>query len=82
MLSKDGCSFKDVHTASLSFACLFYAFLLQTLCHFTPLLNLCSLIFDLALLDWLHSITLTNIIFDFCLFDVCPLFQECIKGVK
>jgi hypothetical protein len=80
MLSKDGCSFKDVHPAPLSFAYEFYAFLLQH--HFTPLFNLCSLIFGLAPFDWLHSITLSNIIFGFCLFDVCQLFQECIKGVK
>jgi hypothetical protein len=58
LLSKDDVQFKK-YAQSLSFACLFSAFFFNSPCQFTPLFNLCSLIFGLLTSGWLHSIALT-----------------------
>lgn len=47
----------------------------NTLCHFTPLFNLCCLIFGLAPFDWLHSITLIS-------FLIMPTFSGIYQGCK
>jgi len=57
-------------------------------CQFTPLHDLYSHICNLTPFGWLCvlvRLTLIsggNIIFDLCLSELCPLFQECNQGVK
>ena len=61
-------------------------FCFDTSCQFNPLSNLCSVIFSLMPFGWLCSIKPLvsdgNIIFDLCLFNLCPLFQEQNLGIK
>jgi hypothetical protein len=67
------------------------SFCFNTPCQYTPLPNLCPLIFGLTPFDWLYSVTLThtysiisygNIIFDLHVLDFTLTFSAMQLGLK